>query len=421
MNQRLSSTRGWMVLFGLVIMFLVFTGLLANAQALLIEPVTSNLGLSRTLFTTIMAITGLVNMGVSMFYAQLIGKVGLRQIVILGCCGGIGYCAFFWLAGAFPAMAVPCITIAQILLGLTCSWASIMSASILLNNWFDQRSGLLMGIVVACGGLGGTIGAPLVSWLILSFGWQNDVLVRAIIALVATVVIALLIKVQPGENEQKVWAQTAEEQTDAAAVQATPEAAEVDGIAFSDAKKTKNFWFAIATVFLIALSVYPSVMVMAAYATDLGYATSAGLVMTAIYASNIVASTPMGGIIEKIGNRAVLGVCLVLLIGGLVLLSMPNLSLPLLFVAAITVGINFALIQVPVPLLTKEIFGLKDFPKIQSYLFTTTVLGCTVSLPLFNAGFDLLGSYQPMFMITIPIAVLTILALFVCTTKIKKH
>lgn len=56
----------------------------------------------------------------------------------------------------------------------------------------------------------------------------------------------------------------------------------------------------------------------------------------------------------------------------------------------------------------------------QSHLFTTTVLGCTISLPLFNMGYDMLGSYQPMFMITIPLVVATIAFLFICTSKIKK-
>lgn len=420
MDVKKSYNRGWLVLAATIIMFLVFTGLLQNAQALLLVPVTTDLGISRTVFSTLMSVTGLVNMGVSFFYSQLIGKIGLKRIIIFGCLGGVGYCAFFVLAGMFPSAGVVCIAIAQILLGLTCSWAALMSASILINNWFAKRSGLLIGIVIACGGLGGTIGAPLVSWLILSFGWQTDVFVRCIVALVATIIVTLLIKDKPGKNERKVWAEenTKENTIEDASTIAVEE--ELSGISFTAAKKTKNFWFAILTIFFISFCIYPSIMVMAAYATDIGYATAAGLVMTVIYGSNIIASTPMGGIIEKLGNRLVLTICLLLFVGSLVLLSLPNLALPLLFVTAVVIGIGFGLIQVPVPLLTKEIFGLKDFPRIQSYLFVASVLGCTISLPIYNFGFDMLGSYQPMFMITIPLVVLTIAFLFICTGKQKK-
>ena len=410
------SSRGWSVYAGVLICIFFYQGFVGNVQGLLIEPVTSDLGISRTLYSTFMSLSGLINLVASFFFAQFVARLGVKKMMVVGSVGVILYFVCFELAGMMPAMAAPLICIGQICLGVMFSWASLMGASILINTWFAKRENFLIGIAVAMSSLGGVIASPLVTYLILNLGWRTDMLIRMVLVIIVAVILFVLIKNAPAQGESRIW------DTPENAATAGDDAESTDGqsgLMLAQAMKTKNFWFAIAFSFLFSCCIYPGFMLIATYAMDLGYAEYAGVIMSMLYVIAIIGTPTMGGIFDKFGTRVVLTVVFLVLCVGLYILSMGSLSLPMLFVGALAIGLNFAILQTAVPALVREVFGLKDFARVQSYVFTASILGCTVSLPAYNAVFDVTGSYAPVFLATIPLVIVSIVLLFVATSKIK--
>lgn len=83
------------------------------------------------------------------------------------------------------------------------------------------------------------------------------------------------------------------------------------------------------------------------------------------------------------------------------------------------VGIGYALVAVAVPLICLEAFGPKDFGRIQSFMFSATVLGMVAGSPLFNAFYGMSGSYNTIYLLSAVICVLMIVTLIVTVSKEK--
>jgi MFS family permease len=68
-----------------------------------------------------------------------------------------------------------------------------------VQRWFYRRSnaGLALGIVVAGVGIGGLAFAPLINYLILSYGWRNTYLITGILYFLTIAVSSLVIKPSP--------------------------------------------------------------------------------------------------------------------------------------------------------------------------------------------------------------------------------
>lgn len=83
------------------------------------------------------------------------------------------------------------------------------------------------------------------------------------------------------------------------------------------------------------------------------------------------------------------------------------------------VGIGYALVAVAVPLICLEAFGPKDFGRIQSFMFSATVLGMVAGSPLFNAFYGMSGSYNTIYLLSAVICVLMTVTLIVTVSKEK--
>lgn len=83
------------------------------------------------------------------------------------------------------------------------------------------------------------------------------------------------------------------------------------------------------------------------------------------------------------------------------------------------VGIGYALVVVAVPLICLEAFGSKDFGRIQSFMFSATVLGMVAGSPLFNAFYGMSGSYNTIYLLPAVICVLMTVTLIVTVSKEK--
>ncbi len=80
-----------------------------------------------------------------------------------------------------------------------------------VQKWFYQRrkAGLALGIVVAGVGIGGLAFAPLINYLILSYGWRSTYLIAGILYLLIIAVSSLVIKPSPVQPRTSLAEQVA--------------------------------------------------------------------------------------------------------------------------------------------------------------------------------------------------------------------
>lgn len=404
------------LLFGFL-SFFYYSGFLGNQQGLMIEPITSSLGIARTVYSTVMMGGTITVTVLSMFFAKTKKTLGLKLMMIVGALGAVGYCGFNILAGMFPAAAVVLILLSQISLGVAFGWAGLTTITILVNNWAAKNHGLVISVISAMAGVGGIIAAPLVNSWIMNSGWEFSMFVRIIVSIAVLVIVVFLVKENPSEKDGILWEGSVPEES--VAKEASIDEQEATGIDFEVIKKTKNYWFAIFSTFGFGMFIYPAFVSLAAHITDIGHQEVSGFAMSVVYFSSIIITLPLGTMMEKFGCRKILSLMLILMMAGVGILSLKAISVPLIYVAAACIGVGYSTFQVPHPVLAMEMGGKKSYIQIQSILFSAMNIGMMISVPIFNIFYDMTGSYRLVFGIDVILLALNIFCIFVATSKIK--
>jgi MFS family permease len=403
--------RHWLVFFGVLILYFFFTGFFTNTISLFVQPITTDLNILRGVFMLTITVNSVTNAILSTFYGAIEKKLGVRVIVVLsGISFVVSYLLYSW------AGSILVLYLASVFFGAACAFGTTVTCSLLINSWFAKRQGSLIGFAMTVGGVGGIVGSPIINAWIESQGWRSAFLYMSAIAFAVTVVAILLIRNKPADCGLKpLW-----EATKSPAANPQPGEGESDaapGIMLSEARKTLRFWCVLGITFLLGVLIYPVMSSIAAYTADLGYASSVGTVMSVLFFANIIFTTPLGFLFDKLGVRVVMVGSMAIFAISLVILSLPGLSLPLVYVAAAMTGFSLAVLQVPIPMITAEVFGKRDFGSIVGVVYTGLIVGIAVGTPVFNFGFDLLHSYQSMFLFCLPFIPVLLILLFVATRK----
>lgn len=414
--KRKTATYGWLALIIAFLTSLYFNAFLGNQQGLLLEPICTDLDMPRTLYSSVMSIAALSNAIFSFLFPNAYKKLGLKTMAVIGAFCAVAFCGFYVLGGMIPKAAPVLFGLGQVCFGCTCAWATLVTSTTLINNWFAKRRGTLISLTATLTGVASVFAAPLVTSWILNTGWSNSMLIRGVMGVAVLIFFIVALREKPGENDVRVW-----EGSEEAVVEAADASAPVEGFSLKELMNTKNFWFCLLTTFGIGIFIYPAFVCLAANVSDIGYAASVGTVMSVVYISNIVATLPLGGLMEKFGCRKVLLVMFVLVIASLVILAINGISLAMVYVVAVLMGVAYATFQVPIAMLAAEVAGPKSVVQTQSYFYTAMTAGMIFGVPLFNAIYDASGSYRLAFIIDIACLVFMCICVILGTSKINRE
>lgn len=173
---------------------------------------------------------------------------------------------------------------------------SVPSATV--QRWFHNRrkAGLALAIVISGVGVGALIFAPLINFLILSYGWRNAYLIVGILFFISIAIAAFVIKSSPAESRAipGVGVDMTKEQSD-------------QGWTISKAIVTPAF---ISVVFLNLATVLGFQVVtvhLIPYATDIGIsATAAAAALGLMGGFSIPGRLTSGFLAEKVGWQRIM-------------------------------------------------------------------------------------------------------------------
>ena len=132
-----------------------------------------------TLFTPLVApLTGWV-----------VDKVPMRPLILAGVVlQSLNFAAFSMMQGSVWVYYGLCLA-----LMVTAAGASLLSLAKLVQGWFDRSLGRALGLLFACGGIGGILHPLWTQAVISQFGWRQAFLVMAGLSLLACGMAALLV------------------------------------------------------------------------------------------------------------------------------------------------------------------------------------------------------------------------------------
>jgi len=130
-------------------------------------------------------------------------------------------------------------------------------------RWFTKMRGLMGGIIIAGLGIGQLILPPVSNWLISQYDWRNSYLILGAILLVTGILLAQLLKRDPGKAGLVPFGDSPTNTSKSAAADT--------GFSINQALHTWQLWVAISVFFCLGYVIMSINAHLIPHMTDLGY------------------------------------------------------------------------------------------------------------------------------------------------------
>ena len=376
--KRISKLRPAIAAFLLLIAMPTYT----TAISFMNQPVSDQLQVGMGSVSLYYSLMVAVAIFATPFVGQWIHKLGVPRIVLLAAVWGTGCMFLFSVSRAlwmFYAVGI--------LAGVLGGTAIYLTANVALQVYYTTAEAAgLIGFVMAGSGIGSMLYSNVLPVLLEKVGVA--VTYRAIGAIWFTLlVLAVLIlgKARPvtAEHIEKTGG---------------------DGMTRKEALCSPVFYMMIGAVLLMAVGTcliqhWPPLV------AEMGYdATAVGAIVSFYSAVLTAGKIAQGVLYSRVGIVKGAVAMHALYVLGFILLLEPRFVYPAFF----CIGLGFGIPTTLTPVLSKELFGPKEFAAIYSILTMSMSIGSFIATPAWGVVYDTLGSYRPGF---VPMAVTGVLAL----------
>lgn len=380
----------WVILVSCCCMFAGGIALADSICGIYIVPVSDAIGVGRGDFAFYLTIEGLVTAISSPIWARLLEKYNFNLVMGVGTgCFGIGIIGF-----SFSNTLVMFYLFA-ILIGLGMAVVYMLAVPMLITNWFSaKKRGKMLGLATAFSGFGGFIWSPVLTALIQSSGYQTAYLVNGILALVLCFIPgAFLVKRSPEEMGLTPYGYDPNEKEEIAADEA--------GASLKTALKSPAFWLIILATLGVCMgmgyaSAEPGIAIERFVPGQMDESAAAMVGASAISAAaiaNLIGKIVFGWVNDRFGSLPAWVIFLLMSIVSFFLMLFAT-NAAIFIVAGFLLGTHNALMAVSFPLLTREVFGGKNFAQIWSYICVPFGAWSCFSASVVGWIFDGTGSYN---------------------------
>lgn len=297
----------------------------------------------------------------------LIQKTSIKHLMLAGCVllgGGL----VLHSQTSSPAVVYG----SRIAMGISLGFVGVLPSVVLVSNWFVNRRGTALGLLLTGTSIGGTIIPPIATPLIQHLGWRTAmVLVSMLIWLVLVPAILFLVKDRP--SDIGLCADGDAEQTESSLSDNN------SGLTFSEALRTPVFWIFALGAALIFYPIFVTTQQFILYlqTPKIGLTPEQGsLALSALFAVSVGGKFLFGFLSDRFRPvRVMLLCCSVMFLSTLLLLNL-TAATALLFLIPFGFGYGgtFVLIQ----RLAADFFGPRDYPKILGAITIGDTLGAAV-------------------------------------------
>lgn len=253
--------------------------------------------------------------------------------------------------------------VAGCILGVTVAFLLYLSFPTLINRWFRVRVGLLMGVCSAASGIGGMIFNPIAGHIIESYGWRWAYAgFGLLVILVISPLLGVLLRDYPEDKGLLPVGQTS-----SAEVKSDDKSRVSDGIEYNRAIRMPLFYAVFLFAFLM-MAISTLNLFIPGYVKSLSFSEeTAAWAASAVMAGGTVGKLVLGHINDR---NSLLGVLVTTLFGalGLGMIVEGNFALWLVLTGAFLFGWAYAGVTVQTAMLTRSVFGTKDYARIYAII-----------------------------------------------------
>jgi MFS family permease len=385
---------GWFVVALAMLIYVCVTGFTFGAFGVFVIPVSKELMMSRADINTALILKNLGNA----IWAPIVGRMldRLRARPVMIACSILFAASFLvlsvshslWLNAFAMAVGIP----------IAYLGAGSLSNTLLIARWFKAQRGRAMMLAGIGTSLGTMIAAPAAGFLVEGYGWRNALTIIGVGVGLILLVIALIVREQPGPDDVELAGSPA-------AISSAAPLAEPAGppIGIGDLLRTPHFWTMCLATSLSFASSQAVIVSFVPMGREAGLTMLQATSLVSVLGATAIAGGLLVSIIADRVNR-------VLLLSGLFAMeAMVNATLAFdrsyaTFIAcAATLGIVSGTVVATFYALLADRFGTASFGTVRGTAFTLNGLLGMVSVRFAGEVYDRTGGYDAMF------------AAFVCT------
>lgn len=407
MEQKPKMFYGWWIVVGCFFLTFSGIGIAINSIGVFLKPVSESLGFARGEFSLYFTIAALSMMVAAPFMGKLLSKYNIR--LVMGIATTLLAASFILYSKSTTLMHFYLLSIS---LGIGMAGTHVIPVALLITNWFKEKRGLAIAVALAGSGIGGMCFNPIGNYLITAYGWQTAYLILGSILALTTIPVALfIVRLHPSEMGLVPYGETEE----------TAESlADLKGLSLSEALKTSGFWLLGLALLLIGVINMGVQQHIPAYLTDIGHSPAFAASIVAIFMGVLVfGKITLGYIFDRYGSRnGIIIIFSVFALATFVLMGAKAAWIAIAF--GLIFGFANAIMTIPAPLLTVELFGQKHYGVIYGVMSIFFTIGSGIGMPLSGAIFDARGSYLPAFTLYIVLALVTMGIALLALSRGKK-
>jgi len=184
---------GWWVLALCALINGVGTGIIYHSFTVFFLPLKRDLGVSSAAISLLYGAARLEGGMEGPVVGYLIDRFGTRKLIMIG--AGLCGCGLILLATVQSFWAFFLIYVLVVSVGSNAGFFHPLSTAV--NKWFIRQRGFGLSVLTSSGAVGGMIMAPLLSFIILHYGWRVGALCAGLLILAITIPAAIPIKRSP--------------------------------------------------------------------------------------------------------------------------------------------------------------------------------------------------------------------------------
>lgn len=398
MNKK--SNYGYVVAVMCFVIAFFYIGHANNTGSLYVVPVTEYYGFARAEFSLSFSIISIVGIIANLVFIKLYRYLGIKKLVILG-----AFCSASAFFIYYKSTKLSQYYMGAFLFGIGYAYTNMIIFSLLINSWFTEKRGTILGLISAGSGFGGTVMSPAVGYIISVYGFKQSYLLASIILFILIIPIALFIKENPVE-----FIEVNNKKTIRFKRKTTKQLL-----------KEQSVILGLTAIFLMGFLMAPWLNVLPAHLMDRGFdAIFASKILGGVMFIMALSKIFVGAIHDRIGIKAAIGICLISFVISAVLLFIVK-SQFIAWMFAVLFGISLSALSVLLPLFTSAIAGdeyLKDIIGIASALIGA---GIALGTPIINFSYDLTGSNNIILIIFTILGIFNMLLTFIALKKAKTN
>jgi sugar phosphate permease len=397
MKSRGSGPRGrlhyaWIVA-GVTFLILLATAGVRSAPGVLIVPIEKEFGWSRATISAAISVNLVLYGLIGPFAAALMGRLGVRATV-LASLATVAICV-----ALTPLMGAPwqLVLLWGVVVGGGTGMTALVLGATVVDRWFVERCGLVLGVLTASTATGQLVFLPLLASTVQRLGWRPAVLIVAGAAALMIPLVALYFRERPSDVGLRPYGATDAEEP--AALSGNPLLAAVE--ALRDGLRSRDFWLLAASFFVCGASTNGLVgthLIPACLDYGIPEVQGAAL-LAAMGLFDLVGTTASGWLSDRWDNRVLLSWYYGL--RGLALIFLPTFlgsaawGLP---VFAMVYGLDWIATVPPTVRLTSDALGKARAGVMFGWIVAAHQLGAASATFLAGAIRSWMGDYQRAFL-----------------------